>query len=355
MNSSTVSKYLIPAYTISSLIPLAKSDVWWIRAWDFPRLQLLGLGLLFGLTYLLKSNESPRNKIIFLSLLLPGLGFDLYRVLPYSPLWPKESLKAELQDPSRRLSLITANVLQSNDKFEKLLSIIQKKNPDMVLLLEVDSRWVQALSELKSNYPHQILQPQENTYGIALYSKLPLKGPEVKFLIDPEIPSIYTRVTLASGEEIDLFGLHPRPPRPQDGPSTERDAEIIQVAKTVRDSQTPTVVLGDLNDVAWSHTTRLFRRVSGLLDPRVGREPFPTFPVYLPFFRFPLDHVFHSKSLRLILLERLPSFGSDHFPIAAVFHLEPSGKNEQKGVSLEEGDLKEAQKTIQKARDPKTH
>jgi endonuclease/exonuclease/phosphatase (EEP) superfamily protein YafD len=137
-------------------------------------------------------------------------------------------------------------------------------------------------------------------------------------LVDDDVPSVEGKVVLRSGVEVALFGLHPRPPRPQEGSSTQRDAELILVARRVPELRQPVVVMGDLNDVAWSHTSRLFRRLSRLLDPRAGRGFFSTFPVELPFLRFPLDHIFHSESLRLVSLERLPDIGSDHFPLLAV-------------------------------------
>ena len=77
----------------------------------------------------------------------------------------------------------------------------------------------------------------------------------------------------------------------------------------------PSIVMGDLNDVAWSHTTRRFQRLSGHLDPRVGRGFYNTFHAQVPVWRWPLDHLFHSARFRLVEMVRLPDIGSDHFPM----------------------------------------
>ena len=46
----------------------------------------------------------------------------------------------------------------------------------------------------------------------------------------------------------------------------ECDAELTLGGTELEDEKGPVMIGGDLNDVAWSKTTRLFLRASGLLD-----------------------------------------------------------------------------------------
>ena len=99
--------------------------------------------------------------------------------------------------------------------------------------------------------------------------------------------------------------------------------------RIVKKSELPSIVAGDLNDVGWSHTTKLFQRISGLLDPRIGRGFFNTYSVFAPFFRYPLDHVFYSEYFKLVDLKKLPKFGSDHFPVCIELQYEPAAAQQQ--------------------------
>jgi len=157
-----------------------------------------------------------------------------------------------------------------------------------------------------------------------IISRLPLSETEICFLVEKEIPSIHASLELRTGDKVRFHFLHPAPPSPtENSKSAKRDAELVIVARRVTECAQPVIVTGDLNDVAWSATTRLFRKVSGLLDPRVGRGMFNTFHADYPFVRWPLDHLFHSPHFTLQDIQRLPLIGSDHFPLLTRLSLTP--------------------------------
>jgi endonuclease/exonuclease/phosphatase (EEP) superfamily protein YafD len=184
-------------------------------------------------------------------------------------------------------------------------------------------------------------------YGMILLSRLPLIEPQVRFMVQRGIPSMHTEIELRNGVRTAFYGLHPPPPEPlRDQDAVPRNAELVLVGRESSEQQRPTIVAGDLNDVAWSHTTKLFLRLSGLLDPRIGRGLYNTFNANNPFFRIPLDHVFHSPCFTLVALQRLKHIGSDHFPICIDLHYEPRAQADQPPLECEPEHEQEAQEHV---------
>lgn len=305
----------------ATLLPLLPGNAWWIRGFEFPRVQLAVLTLVVLTVHSFVSDwwARPLDRVAAVALAL-CIVFQLFRIFPYTILHRKQMLSATNPADDDCLSLIVSNVLMTNRNAAALLGQIAEHRPDLVLAVETDEWWQAQLDTLGEDYLYTVKHPLRNLYGMHLYSRLPLIDPQVRFLVEDDVPSIHAGVELRSGHRVDLHCLHPAPPSPTENPtSAERDAELLVVARRLDPQQRSVVIMGDLNDVAWSATTRLFQRVSGLLDPRIGRGMYNTFHAKLPFLRWPLDHVFCSNDFTLVHLERLRPIGSDHFPMRAVF------------------------------------
>ena len=226
-----------------------------------------------------------------------------------------------------------------NRDAHKLVALVNEYQPDVLVTLESNKWWESQLACLEVQMPETIKCPLNNLYGMHVYSRLPLHEKEISFLVEGDIPSMHAILELATGDRVRINFLHPAPPSPTENPeSAERDAELVIVARSVAGSDQPIVVTGDLNDVAWSRTTRLFRKLSGLLDPRVGRGMFNTFHVGYPLLRWPLDHLFHSDHFTVLSIQRLPSIGSDHFPLLSRLAFTPAKSEAQDGLTADEDD-----------------
>lgn len=331
-------------------LPLIRKNFWWIRIFDFPRIQVAVVSAVVLPAYLLLADDFSGGGYIFIGALVLCVFNQAYMMFPYTPLARKQVRQSPNPENDSTVRLLFANVLMYNRNSSELKKIIRENDPDVILTVETDDWWKRQLREFELTHPHTIQQPQENTYGMLFYSRLEIENPEIRFLIQDDIPSIHARLKLPSGQTIELHCLHPRPPFPtEDASSAERDAELLLVGKEIKDEKLPVIVLGDLNDVAWSHTNYLFQDISGLLDPRIGRGFYNTFHAKFPFIRFPLDHFFHSNHFRLIEFKRLRYFGSDHFPVYIALNLEPEARIEQKELRADEAQKKEAAEKIEEA------
>jgi endonuclease/exonuclease/phosphatase (EEP) superfamily protein YafD len=310
---STVITFVCMSVTILSLLPF---NHWICRIWEFPRFQLVCIGL-FNVIILLCFNSSYFEPLFLFSLItnLAVIIFHGLWILPYTRIYKKEVLRAQ-KDCETSLSILTSNVLMTNRNAQKLIEQILYYQPDILVTLESDIWWQQQLDDALTHYPHRIAVPQDNLYGMHVYSQIPLSNMQVRYTVKDSIPSIECEAKLENGVLIKCFFVHPEPPSPTEAKTAKpRDKELLLYADEAKNSNGPVIVTGDLNDVAWSPTTRAFRKQSELYDPRIGRGFFNTFHVYHWWARWPLDHIFLSKHFSLVSIKRLADIGSDHFPL----------------------------------------
>ena len=309
------------AALVASVLSTLPWPYWWTRMFDFPRLQIVGLTVLVLLVYAgvnLATGDMDTFEWIVAGALVLVLLYQGKWIAQYSPLAPVQSKTVTDVPREQRLRLIVTNVWMENRDFEKWLGVMQSEEVDVIVAVEADQWWADRMRVLEADYPHRKEIPQDDTYGMVVYSRFALEDLEVKRLVEDEVPSLWARVQLPDGPRVQLVCVHPRPPRPDIGQDSYlRDAELVLVARAVEPLGRPVVVVGDFNDVAWSYTTKLFQTLAGLLDPRRGRGLFTTFHADHALLRYPLDHVFHSDDLALVEMRVLKHTGSDHFPVLA--------------------------------------
>jgi len=321
---------LTAVLALFTLLPLARIDAWPVRVLDFPRLQIAVLWALQIIALCLFLGVNTTAAMILLAIALACFAYQLWWILPYTKLYRCEVKSCQDIDPQHTISLITANVLTPNRNAQALIKQVRQLAPDLLITLESDQWWQDQLDLLSNDYPYTLKCPLDNLYGMHLYSRLALQDAKIEFLVERDKPSMHAQVVLRSGDIIGCHFLHPAPPSPtENSQSSERDAELLVVAASLKDITRPIIVTGDLNDVAWSRTTKTFRRISRLLDPRIGRGMFNTFHAQYRLLRWPLDHVFHSDHFSLVRMQRLKPFGSDHFALFTQLAYTPQRQAQQ--------------------------
>lgn len=302
---------LICLFIVAPLLPLLPISHWTVRFFDFVRLQTAVIQVILIALAFIFWKQFNAAQIIAITAITAVLLYQVVLIRPYTPFYHRR--KPQQQFHKEQLTLVTANVLQTNTDYDAFIKLIRESKPHIFITMESDQKWDDAISAAFPEYEHTVKATLDNFYGMHMYSKIPFTSADIHYLVEKDIPSIHCEINYAN-QQFNLISIHPAPPSPTENEtSKERDAELMLVGKKCRESQDATVVCGDLNDVVWSKTSRLFSKMTGYLDPRVGRGLYPSFHANYWLLRFPLDHLFYSKDLHVTHMKRLPRFGSDHF------------------------------------------
>jgi endonuclease/exonuclease/phosphatase (EEP) superfamily protein YafD len=213
------------------------------------------------------------------------------------------------------LSIVAANVLWSNPEKIRVRDWLGDRDADVVVLVELDAAWLEALESLLNRYPHRVIRTREDNFGIALLSKQPFLNADVVEFGGVPVPSIVARIEW-DGSPLTIVATHPPPPAGARR-AAARDAALRSIATFVAAAEDPCIVAGDLNATPWSAAFRGLVRTSGLCDTALGRGLQPTWNARLFAPRIPIDHILAPAGT--IVLERTvgPDLGSDHLPVTA--------------------------------------
>ena len=224
---------------------------------------------------------------------------------------------------AQTLRILQANILTDNSRAEALIALIEREDPDVILLQETDSRWLADLQPIHARYPIRAAEPREDNFGIAVFAKNPLAKGEIFHLRQVRrVPG--GRILLpVAGQTLACYSIHT--PAPYDRHTwNERNTYPRHLAERLAQDPELKVVTGDFNNTPWSLTFRGLVRLAGVCDTSRTFGLLPTWPVRtLPFLRIPLDHCLHSPEVKILRKRRGPSIGSDHFPLIIDLAVEP--------------------------------
>ena len=297
---------------VVTVLPMFGSSEWWVRMWDFPRIHIIIVAMVTGGLALLALRKKAVGPVVILAAALAVQGAKIYPFTPFA----KSEIEFTQPEGGPVVSALAVNVLQDNRDYAKVIGLIERQKPDVLLLMETDEGWNRALHDTLATYDTVLREPLSNFYGLIFATRLPVETAEVVYPVDDETPAALARLRDRAGRDFLFVGLHPRPPVP--GTDTDaRDAQIVKASDLVHDAGLPAVVMGDFNDVAWSWTAERYKHHGGFKDPRVGRGILPSFDANHPLLRFPIDQLYVTDGIELVSFDRGPHVGSDHFPITA--------------------------------------
>ncbi|MCT2559648.1 endonuclease/exonuclease/phosphatase family protein [Tsuneonella sp. YG55] len=295
---------------ISSLVSLIPSDAWFIRTLDLVREPLIFASVFLVVLSLFAESRARAVAIACLAL---TIGINAWRVWPYWPI-AREQIALEDNRPGAGpgcFSAMSVNVKVENDDHDRIAAQIARYDPDLLLLVETDRRWIEALEPVLSTYPAVQRHPQPEAFGMVFATRLPVLKANIVENTYRDTPTLYATVQPQGANPIEFIGLHPKPPLP--GWNTElRDENIVRAGIQTPDRLPDAFVMGDFNDVPWSRTTTKFRQTGAWQDPRIGRGTFPTFPADFLLLGWPLDQFMVKGRLKVAAFEVLPDNGSDH-------------------------------------------
>jgi endonuclease/exonuclease/phosphatase (EEP) superfamily protein YafD len=291
---------------VFSIVTALPTDHFGIQLFTHFKLQYLVVSILLCVALALY------RRPLYVGGLLVAVGLNASLVIPWY-------VADSTPDNDRQLKLVSANVLSSNTDHQQLFDLLDAEAPDVVVLQEVSSQWLEALDSLRQSYPYSYAEAREGNFGIALFSRVPFTS--ATHIDSPPLgyPTIIATLDV-DGTALRLVGSHSMIPTRKQF-YADRNEQLVMLAELSKEHDGAQVLVGDLNAAMWDINYRALENETGLRNARVGFGIVPTWPTFMPFAMIPIDHVLVSDDISVVEMRSGPRIGSDHLPLIVTIAL----------------------------------
>lgn len=225
------------------------------------------------------------------------------------------------------LKILSANVHSSNADHASLIELIRREKPDVVLLMELTSPWIEALDAIKADYPtRRTAADDAGNFGIGVWTKLSCDDAQLLVRQHGPEPSLldvaHAELSLSiDGHRVRFLGVHPLPPLTP-AMKSARDDLLGALADDIAKQRVPTIFAGDFNATRYCPITRNVARRANLGDAMSGVSfSWPTTAAgYVLGTR--IDQILATRDdWQLVESHAGTHVGSDHLPMIATLRL----------------------------------
>ncbi|MDF7798099.1 endonuclease/exonuclease/phosphatase family protein [Pontiellaceae bacterium B1224] len=297
--------YAVAGLTVATLLGFLGRLNWMLELFSHFRVQYLQIALLLAGICLWVRRNKCASALAAVAALNYIFILPLYLGKPSAP-------------NTKPVRAMLMNINAQNGNTAQVIYAITNASPDLIVLEEVTPHWAFELSQLATNYPHHIMEPQEGCFGIMLLSRYPLAHGEIVEIGNAGVPSIITEVHFPEGA-VSVIATHPLPPITASY-ARERNGQLEALSAVVKQQKYPVLLIGDLNVTTWSPYFQTLVKESGLKDSMKGFGFQPSWAANF-FLKIPIDHMLHASEINIHNRQIGPDIGSDHFPVIVDFTL----------------------------------
>ncbi|MFH1692598.1 MAG: endonuclease/exonuclease/phosphatase family protein [Candidatus Omnitrophota bacterium] len=248
------------------------------------------------------------RKILLTALVLAGLNLILITPFYIHPSFRPVETRAKLN----RIKIVSINVHTAIKDYQRLFGYIQKVDPDILTLDEINKTWFGVLSEQLEEYKFARFSDCGECKGIGVLSKIIPVRDKVSYFSKARIPLIELVFENKPHEFMLMFTHSICPDRASF--FYQRNRHLHDLAVFIKKAGRNFVLVGDLNTGPWSYYFAKFLRQTGLRDGRLGFGVFATWRASL-FLSAMIDQCLVGEGIVVLDYKAGPDIGSDHFPL----------------------------------------